>query len=262
MARDPARDKAHQLWKDHKGAITNRRLSEMVGVDERKVAVWKSRDKWGAVVQQAPEKIQQEQVQRKPKARQALKDIDVPKPMEDRFLIFASEYVRDFNATRAALKAGYKKTDAYNAGYRLLRKAEIRAEVERLKQEHAFDIALDVRKVIRELTKIAFADISDVLDFGTRDALVRTDDGYVVKDEHGKPLTEPEQYVHVKDVSEVDASVIAEVKRTKDGVAIKMHDKLKALEKLERYLPYMTEGEKLHMDKVRADIKAAEMRAF
>ncbi len=54
--RDPNRDKAYQIWLEHKGNITNRRIAETLGVNEKKVAVWKQRDQWGkqsgCVVQQ------------------------------------------------------------------------------------------------------------------------------------------------------------------------------------------------------------------
>lgn len=44
--RDPNRDKAYQLWKRHNGEITNREIANKLDIDEKKVAVWKSRDKW------------------------------------------------------------------------------------------------------------------------------------------------------------------------------------------------------------------------
>ncbi len=124
---------------------------------------------------------------------------------------------------------GYKKTIAYNAGYRLLKKDEVQAELKRLIDSRSQEINIDVRRIVDEYLKIAFADISDLLVF------------------KGDLLT-------LKSSTEVDTSVISEVRQNRSGVSIKLHDKTKALEKLERYVNYMTEEERLKIDKMRAEI--------
>ncbi|RKN75014.1 phage terminase small subunit [Paenibacillus ginsengarvi] len=68
MARDPNRDKAKEIWHEHQGKITNRRIAELLEVNEKKVAVWKQRDKWNVVQQDAENVVQQPEtdvVQRK-----------------------------------------------------------------------------------------------------------------------------------------------------------------------------------------------------
>jgi phage terminase small subunit len=49
--RDPRRDKAFEMWKSHKGDITNRAIAEELDVPEKTISAWKSRDKWNAVLQ-------------------------------------------------------------------------------------------------------------------------------------------------------------------------------------------------------------------
>ncbi|MEK4452313.1 MULTISPECIES: phage terminase small subunit [unclassified Paenibacillus] len=58
-ARDPNRDQAKQIWLDHGGNITNRQIAEHLSVDEKKVAVWKQRDKWNVVQQTSDSVVQQ-----------------------------------------------------------------------------------------------------------------------------------------------------------------------------------------------------------
>jgi uncharacterized protein YjcR len=58
-ARDPNRDRAFEIWREHGGNITNRQIAEMIGVNEKVVAVWKQRDKWN-VVQQSETKVVQQ----------------------------------------------------------------------------------------------------------------------------------------------------------------------------------------------------------
>lgn len=45
-ARSPARDKAFEIYKEHNGNITNRKIAEMLDVSEKTVAGWKSKDNW------------------------------------------------------------------------------------------------------------------------------------------------------------------------------------------------------------------------
>ncbi|WP_280752906.1 MULTISPECIES: phage terminase small subunit [unclassified Paenibacillus] len=58
-ARDPNRDQAYQIWLNHGGNITNRQIAEQLGIDEKKVAVWKQRYKWNVVQQTSDSVVQQ-----------------------------------------------------------------------------------------------------------------------------------------------------------------------------------------------------------
>ena len=49
--RSPNRRKAFELYKKHKGQITNREIASRLKEDEKVIAVWKSRDKWNVVQQ-------------------------------------------------------------------------------------------------------------------------------------------------------------------------------------------------------------------
>lgn len=53
--RSPNRDKAYEIYRQHGGKITNREIANLLGEDEKVIAVWKSRDKWN-VVQQSKER--------------------------------------------------------------------------------------------------------------------------------------------------------------------------------------------------------------
>lgn len=44
-ARDPNRDKAFEIYKEHNGDITNRSIAEMLGVPEKTIGSWKSKSK-------------------------------------------------------------------------------------------------------------------------------------------------------------------------------------------------------------------------
>ena len=47
--RSPNSDKAYEIYKEHNGNITNRKIADLLNEDEKVIAVWKSRDKWNVV---------------------------------------------------------------------------------------------------------------------------------------------------------------------------------------------------------------------
>ena len=46
--------------------------------------------------------------------------------------LFCLEYIRDGNATQAAIRAGYSPKTAYSTGQRLLKNVEVRARIDEL----------------------------------------------------------------------------------------------------------------------------------
>lgn len=73
--RNPNRDRAAEIWREHNGNIANRQIAEILGENEKVVAVWKQRDKWN-VVQQTETKVVQQTKNRRhvaPKGNQYAK---------------------------------------------------------------------------------------------------------------------------------------------------------------------------------------------
>ncbi len=75
--------------------------------------------------------------------------------------IFAREYVKDLNGTRAAIAAGYAKTTARATASRLLTKSNIQGLVASLTKKHTDKLDLDAEKVLTELSKRAFSNFLD-----------------------------------------------------------------------------------------------------
>ena len=69
---------------------------------------------------------------------------------------FVEEYLVDFNATKAAIRAGYSKNGAGIQGFYLLRNIKIMKRLAHKKAELAKRSALTVDMVVDELKKIAF----------------------------------------------------------------------------------------------------------
>jgi hypothetical protein len=86
-----------------------------------------------------------------------------PKTLRPQQWLFAQEYLKDFDGTKAALRAGYGKGNrqqAYHSGHGLLNDVRIQAIVEQRKAELAAEIAVDQTWVVKRLK--LFADIQRI----------------------------------------------------------------------------------------------------
>jgi phage terminase small subunit len=188
--------------------------------------------------------------------------------------LFCLYYVKTFNATQSAIKAGYSKDTAHVIGCENLKKPNIKAEIARLKKIMTNKIMVSAMDVLNKYAEIAFADIGDYVTFGQRKEQVIGMYGPVYQEvaEEGKeviPVMQTVNYVDLADSSQVDTALIAEVKQGKDGISVKLHDKMKALEKLEQYFDLLPdfhkrklaeeklaiEREKLEIDRDKAGLK-------
>ena len=79
--------------------------------------------------------------------------------------IFIAEYVKDFNATKAAKEAGYSDKTAAVIGSENLRKPYIVIEIRKRVQEILNDIDIDALQIYKELKTIALSDVKEHLSF-------------------------------------------------------------------------------------------------
>lgn len=131
---------------------------------------------------------------------------------------FCDEYLVDLNATQAALRAGYSKKTAYSIGVENLRKPEIQAEIQKRQNRLRNKLEITQEKVLRELAAIAFANGSDF--------------AKVVND----GLFASVKMIPTDELPPEKLPAIAGIKANQYGVEVKLHDKVKALEQLGKYL--------------------------
>lgn len=109
---------------------------------------------------------------------------------------------------------------------------------------------------------IAFADITDYLEFGTEEVPVMAMYGPVkVKDEktgEEKQLTKTVNVVRFKESCNVDGTILSEVKQGKDGASIKLSDRMKALQWLSDHMDLATEKQKAEIAVLKAKVQAPE----
>lgn len=140
--------------------------------------------------------------------------------MTEKETLFCKEYLIDFNAKNAAIRAGYSKNSARVIGCQNLTKLNILAEINKEIDKRNERIAVKQDRIIYELAKIAFSDLSNFIDI------------------NGDTIT-------IRDLTDIDTSVLSEASETvtKDGgtIKIKLADKMKALELLGKHLAMFTD---------------------
>ena len=147
-------------------------------------------------------------------------------PVNDRDKRFCEEYLIDLNAQNAALRAGFTLSTARTAAAWIKperpSKPAVRAEIDRLIAERSRRTGVNADRVVRELARIAFADITDIIDTNTCE--VR------------------------EDATKDDRAAIASMKVKHGEVSereVKLYDKARALELLGKHLGMFTEMVKI-----------------
>ncbi|HDR3493951.1 TPA: terminase small subunit [Bacillus wiedmannii] len=262
--RSVERDKAFEMYKDSKGEIPIEEIAEELGKSISLVRKWKSKDKWDENItgnittgKKVITKVEN------PKTKKKLKEILDDEELSEKERLFCLYYVKYFNGTQAALKSGYTKESAHVQASRLLRRERVSSYIRELKGELVENVFVEAMDVLKEYIKIAFADITNYVTFGQREV--------EFEDDEGNQFTRMMNFVDLQEADLVDGSIITEVKQGKDGVSVKLADKMKALDKLSQYFDLVPDNfkkqieeerhkmqmevQKVHVEKMRAEIK-------
>ncbi len=244
-------------------------IANQLGIPEGTVRSWKNRYNWDCNVAKekrnvAKTKKNKKQNQEEPSVDEISSIIENPE-LTDKQRLFCIHYIRSFNATKAYQKAyGCSYENAMQNGSRMLRNDKVKEEILRLKQERLNREFLSEADIFQKYMDIAFADITDYMTFGTEEVPVMAMYGPVkIKDpETGeeKQLTKIVNTVRFKDSSEVDGTILSEVKQGKDGASIKLSDRMKALQWLSDNMKLGTEQQLARLEQQRAQIDLLRAR--
>lgn len=156
------------------------------------------------------------------------------KPINTRWELFCKEVIAEnFNATQAAINAGFSKKTAHAKACSLMKDERIKNRISELINEKLGTSRDQLRyKVIRELSQLAFCDVTEDIQIVTKPTKIKT---------MNKKGEEIETEVNIQTVEIVDTAkmkhkaAIAGIKQTDKGIEIKYHSKDKSLELLGRY---------------------------
>jgi phage terminase small subunit len=149
-----------------------------------------------------------------PKAK---KDIRAEHPLTLKQERFAAEYVKDLNATNAAMRAGYSEKTAHVQGCTLLKNPKVVEEIARFRKEISSERKKNMHDIVNEYEALAFSNVSDIYE-----------DWQNLKDFEKLPVNIK------KSISEINFRSIPTKEGIETQIRIKMHDKIRALENLEQ----------------------------
>lgn len=243
--------------------LTGKKLVEIaneLNLPEGTVRRWKSTYKWESErseikSERSEKKANVRKEKKKAVAEEVMQVIENP-DLTDKQRLFCVLYVKCFNATKAAIKAGYSSNTAMEQGYQLLHNPSVREEIMRLKQHRLNRELLDEHDIFQKYMDIAYSDITDYVEFGREEIQAMGAFGPIqVEDpETGKkvPLMKIVNSVRFRESDMVDGTLITEVKQGKDGASIKLADRMKALEWIANHMDMATEEQRARIAQVKA----------
>lgn len=255
MARAP-NEKALEAERLYKQGLKLIDIAGKLDVPEGTIRSWKNRYKWdndtSATLQKKKCNVAKEKNNKNDVNKSVKKPMleEVESVMEnddltDKQRLFCLYYIKCFNATKAYQKAyecDYRI--AQSNGYRLLTNAYIKKEIAQLKQNRLNREMLDASDIFQKYMDIAFADISDYVDFGTL--------SYTYIDRKGEEKEAFTSYVRLKGSDTVDGTIVREVKMGKEGASIKLNDRMRALQWLADHMELATEEQRARIEHLRA----------
>ena len=264
---------AELAYRDYLKGMKYKEIAEKYGVTINTVKSWNTRYKWSKDAKKSvhtkTKKVctqkSNESNAKKEAIAEAVGQVIENAELTDKQRLFCLYYVKCFNATKAYKKAyGCSYETAMTEGSKTLRNPKMKEEIIRLKQNRLNRELVDESDIFQKYMDIAFSDATDFVEFGQEDVPVMAVYGPVqVKDEETgekKTLTKRVNVVRFKDSSEVDGTLIAEVKQGKDGASIKLPDRMKALEWLAEHMDIATEEQKarIEMMKQKSNVQQEE----
>lgn len=260
-ARNPDRDKAFEIYKSHNGDIDLVEIANQLSLSPGTVRGWKSKDQWeqklNGTFRKNTERSKKQNIAKREAVAKDVEQVLNNTDLTDKQRLFCLYYVRCFNATKAYRKSyGCSYETAMTNGSSLLRNTKIRGEIYRLKQNRLNREMLDEHDIFQKYMDIAFADITDYVEFGQETVPVMGAFGPVKvrNEETGKEevMTKEVNAVRFRESSEVDGTLIAEIKQGKDGASVKLMDRMKALNWLAEHMDLASEEQRTRIAHMKA----------
>lgn len=213
-------------------------IAKQLQVPDGTVRRWKSTYKWDSGQSERSDK-KKANVRKDKKTTINIKVADEVEEINnseltDKQKLFCINYIRCFNATKA-----YQKTyecsyeSAAVSGFHLLRNPKIKEEILKLKQARLNRDFFNEEDLFQKYMDIAFANMTDYVEFSKNN-------------------------ISLKDSREVDGTLISEVSRGKDGIKVKLADRLKAMQWLSDHMDFATEKQRAEIELLKAKINAGK----
>ncbi len=235
--KNPLSDKAHELYKSGMKLVE---IAARLEVPPGTVRRWKSTYGWEDERSESKsERSDKRWTKKKIRMDDGTRDTLQNEELTPEQQIFCIYYNRTFNATQSYLKAyGCDYYSAKSHGYELLQTVAIRAEIERLKELKRRQIMIDESDIVELQMRIAYADMGNYVSFGAAGVIFQESEF-------------------------TDTQLIQEVKEGKNGIAIKLSDRQKAIDWLTKYFLMHPESKyKAEYERRRSEKEGGEAQEF
>lgn len=230
---------------DYVAGMKYKDIATKYGVSMNTVKSWKKRYAWSR--NKKTKCIQKGCTQNKKGAHKKeavaedVSQVVINDELTDQQQLFCLYQSRMFNYTKAYMKAypGCTYASAAVLGSRLMKNPVIRKEIEQLKQNHMNRELLKQEDIFQKYMDIAFADMNDFMSFGQEE----------IETDYGPRMVNS---VRLKESDQVDGTLITEVKQGRDGVSVKLADRMKAIDWLADHMDIATAEQKAKIEQIRA----------
>lgn len=230
---------------DYVAGMKYKDIAAKYGVSINTVKSWKkryawSRDKKTGCIQKGCTQ-NKKGAHKKEAVAEDVSRVAINDELTDQQQLFCLYQSRMFNYTKAYMKAypGCTYASAAVLGSRLMKNPVIRKEIEQLKQNHMNREMLKQEDIFQKYMDIAFADMNDYISFGQEE--IDTDYG-----------PKKVNSVRLKESKDIDGTLITEVKQGRDGVSVKLADRMKAIDWLADHMDIATAEQKAKIEQIRA----------
>ena len=230
---------------DYVAGMKYKDIAAKYGVSINTVKSWKkryvwSRDKKTGCIQKGCTQ-NKKGAHKKEAVAEDVSQVVINDELTDQQQLFCLYQSRMFNYTKAYMKAypGCTYASAAVLGSRLMKNQLIRETIEQLKQNHMNREMLKQEDIFQKYMDIAFADINDYMSFGQEE----------IETDYGPRMVNS---VRLKESDQVDGTLITEVKQGRDGVSVKLADRMKAIDWLADHMDIATAEQKAKIEQIRA----------
>lgn len=246
MARAPDErvSKAYELYKQGMKLVE---IASQLNLPDGTVRRWKSTYKWDSERSEKKSERSHKNDKKKEAVASEVESVMSNGDLNDKQRLFCLYYSRTFNATKSYQKAyGCTYATALVNGPTLLGNTRVREQIMKLKEQRYSQALLKPEDIFQKYLEIAHADMTDFTTFGTKEI------EYV--DKAGNEHTTNVSYVEINESAEVDGTLISEISQGRDGVKVKLADRMKALQWLTDHMDMATEEQKAKLQLMRAQI--------
>lgn len=219
----PDYDAALKCYLDHKGVVSVKKLARAGKCTQKQLRQWMRVDDWEAKYKGEEPGDLVRLTENVKKQIQSGSDFG----LDEREELFCFYYLKTFNVTTSAIRAGYPSTSGHEYGHKLINDERVFEFIKHLKSVRNTELLFDNSRIIQEYMKIAFADMHDFVDITS----------FGVRAKHNS-----------------DGQLITKISEGKNGLSIELADKMKALEKLEKYFDIMPDDWKRTIEEQKLEL--------